>query len=114
MNNGKLPYKIEKGWLLPDAWPGFVRTLRALEIGDSFHIEDPGLATPSTIYSLARREGIRVAVRQMDGGIRIWRVEDQQHLDTASVPRIKKNLRARMGVIMRPLSPAPSNGLKAA
>lgn len=96
--NKQTPFKIDKGIPLPDAWPGFVRTLRALGVGDSFQVEDPGLTTPHTIYSLARREGLRVSVRQMDGGIRVWRVEDRQHMDTASVPRTKKNLRRYMDV----------------
>lgn len=91
-------FKIEHNIPLPDAWPGFVQALRAMNIGDSFLIEDPGLCTPHTIYSLARRENIRVSVRQMDGGIRIWRVEQQQHNNTAAIKRIPKDLNCRMRI----------------
>lgn len=92
----QMDFKIEKGYPLPDAWPGFVRTLRKLKVGDSFHIPDPGLATQATIWALARREGIRVSCRQMQGGLRVWRVEDRQHMDTASVKRVRKDLNRHM------------------
>lgn len=78
-------FEIEKGIPLPDAWPGFVKALRQMEVGDSFFVQDPGLCTMSTIYSLAYREGIRVSIRQQNDGIRIWKVEMRQHMDTASV-----------------------------
>lgn len=53
---------------------GIQPTMRRLQIGDSFLVEDPkgkgrGLATS------AKNVGIKITTRSVEGGIRVWRIE---------------------------------------
>jgi hypothetical protein len=58
-----------------------------MKVGDSFFLPATEEATPSKIinrisaasatYRLRNNNGFRVAVRSLDGGVRVWRVEDK-------------------------------------
>jgi hypothetical protein len=63
---------IEKGVPLPprrERVGGLAATLRALAVGDSFVYQ-----TNRGIGHVAKRAGIVVATRKVEGGYRIWRL----------------------------------------
>ena len=68
-------YKIEKGIPLPK--PGkdvntIVTLIKSMKVGDSFRANHP----PTTFYSAAKYNGVKVAVRKLqEGGFRVWRVK---------------------------------------
>lgn len=81
-NNGE--FKIEKGVPIPARKFGSGRTpkypWRAMEVGDSFFVQsDNPKQTQQAITSTAcnRRShyGSRFTVRQVEGGVRVWRIE---------------------------------------
>jgi len=48
-----------------------------MESNDSFFVPcDPGgvFSTRQSIYASAKRAGVKVSVRKMPGGLRVWRV----------------------------------------
>jgi len=48
--------------------------LREMDIGDSFLLRDATGADQSKLQTTARHHGIRLASRQVRGGVRFWRV----------------------------------------
>lgn len=72
-------YAIEKGVKVPTGrkYPDkrSKYPLRKMEIGDSFLIpHEQSAAAKVTIYSYARSSGIKVKVRTLENGFRVWRV----------------------------------------
>jgi len=72
-------FVIEKGIELPDKrcmgrpdqYPW-----KKMEIGDSFYIPGKtGKGFSSAVYGAAKRNGIKMSIRTVAGGLRIWRVE---------------------------------------
>lgn len=50
--------------------------LKKMEIGDSiFFKEDNSSNIRNSFYSIAKRVGIKILVRRVEGGCRLWRVE---------------------------------------
>ncbi len=48
----------------------------SMQVGDSFAIQKPSKYVESSIHGAAKRSGVKVAVRKIDGGgIRVWRIE---------------------------------------
>jgi hypothetical protein len=66
-------YQIEHALPIPPMHDNKMRrTLAKLEVGDSFLLEG---VSQQTVYSAARRVGIGISTRKMDGeGVRVWRV----------------------------------------
>lgn len=58
-------------------YESIAKSLSRLEVDESMFIE--GASTSSTVYvnakSSAKRLGIKILARTMDGGLRIWRME---------------------------------------
>ncbi|HKQ24128.1 MAG TPA: hypothetical protein VJT81_06765 [Burkholderiales bacterium] len=44
-----------------------------LQVGDSFYVE--GLKNSGGMNNLAKRRGMKIATRHVDGGLRVWRIE---------------------------------------
>jgi hypothetical protein len=62
---------IEHGVALPET--GAKYPFKDMKVGDSFFV--PGATGRSTLYSCARHYGVAVAVRRVDGGLRVWRIK---------------------------------------
>lgn len=73
MKNGSSEPKIEKGVPLPAAkgGTGVTKTLRRMKVGDSF-LSDRKI---EGIHQIAYQIGIKVSVRKMPEGIRVWRTK---------------------------------------
>ena len=76
-----MAYPIERGVPIPPSSdPDELerRAIRALEVGDSFFVPDVGPLGEAfkefAIQSVALGCGVRITVRAMDGGLRVWRV----------------------------------------
>lgn len=53
---------------------GFSKTLREMQVGDSF--ECPFLhGRRQGLYSVAKRAGVKIAIRKKNETMRVWRVE---------------------------------------
>lgn len=76
-------FKIEKSIPLPPPRRGSAKPtkyrrlpLKEMEIGDSFFCRTKDSLTERlSMQNAARRLGMKVAIRSMNGGIRVWRVE---------------------------------------
>ena len=75
------PYQIEDGIPIPKSGSGrpasaYGAALQALEVGQSFLIPSHDLEknTANSVYTLAKRRGYRITVRQLNVGLRVWRV----------------------------------------
>jgi hypothetical protein len=84
-SNGKpmsmnVPFKIEKGVPIPprrgrqSKYP-----VAELGSGESFLVPVGAFKKPqsvvSTLYAAAKRSGVKVSVRIMDDGVRVWRIK---------------------------------------
>ena len=68
--------KIEKGVPIPKARTRTHYPMKEMEVGDSFFIASEGfLNIPSRVIPQAKRLGIKVSTRQVEGGYRVWRTE---------------------------------------
>jgi hypothetical protein len=74
-------YKIEKNIKIPEETSGAMYPLHELEVGDSFFVpmsEDGRsgrrLQTAASGY-MRRHPGIKLIVRTVEGGTRVWRVK---------------------------------------
>ena len=77
-----MSFQIEKGIEIPS---GNQRTkggtkypFAEMEPGDSFVIEvadDKANGRKSSVYTVAKRTGVKVKVAKVEGGLRVWRVE---------------------------------------
>ena len=77
-----MSFQIEKGIEIPS---GNQRTkgstkypFTEMEPGDSFVIEvadDKAAGRKSSVYTTAKRAGVKVKVAKVEGGLRVWRVE---------------------------------------
>lgn len=72
-----MEYQIEKNVPIPDFVPRGARTaiLSRMEVGDSFLVpnEDSRKVTPQ-FSAQAKRLGIQIICRNVEGGSRVWRV----------------------------------------
>lgn len=71
-------FKIEKG--VPAPKPRMkglgIDQFRQMEVGDSFVVpSERGRTFRGNAYNIARRIGIEVTIRRVDGGVRVWRVK---------------------------------------
>lgn len=71
-------YVIEKAIPIPASGKAATKSilLKQLEIGDSFYLEGVSY-NASAIYSfraIAHRLNLKLCVRKVEGGVRIWRV----------------------------------------
>jgi hypothetical protein len=64
---------IEKGISIPPRKGRWINALRSMEIGDSILINAKVAA--STFYVTASRIGIKLTIKQMPDGFRVWRVK---------------------------------------
>lgn len=68
-------FSIDKNVPLP-GMHGVTGTLRRLEVGDSFLIQDASPSHRTQVYHAASRLGIKVSVRVIGANeLRVWRVE---------------------------------------
>jgi hypothetical protein len=69
----KWDVKIEKSIPLPHSWPDI---LKKMEVGDSFLLptSKPG-GTGTNIYTYAKKLGMTMKSRKVNGGVRFWRVK---------------------------------------
>ena len=71
--------KIDKGIPFPLAGVRTIYPFRDLEPGDSFFV--PGKTTTrlaGSVSSAKKRLGIRLACRTENGGVRVWRLPDDE------------------------------------
>ena len=74
-----MTYKIEKG--IPMTKPRAIRErkypIREMKVGDSFLIPEKDLiqSQSQSVRTIASENGYKVAVRKVDGGVRVWRVK---------------------------------------
>jgi hypothetical protein len=73
-------YQIEKGIPIPKkyarVYQGLTKTLRAMEIGDSFVLPNTVTHPHRNVHSTARHAGCKVTARkQPDNSVRVWRIE---------------------------------------
>ena len=82
-------YEIEKNVPVAEPWGGYRYPFKQMEIGDSFFIPADGdlKKTKSSMASRATRYGARTGkrfvVRNVNGGIRVWRVAPKPELVAA-------------------------------
>ena len=71
--------QIEKGIPIPDRARKSSYPFGQMEVGDSFLDRDAAKTISSRAYNAAniwgRNHGVKFAGRQVEGGVRIWRVE---------------------------------------
>jgi len=75
-------YQIEKDIPIPSIShknrPSTIYPLKQMEIGDSFFVPDNDKGKKSTVRSavlvIAKRIGIKIVTRKVEGGLRVWRV----------------------------------------
>lgn len=92
MNKKKIEsgtYKVQKGIPMPGGKRNYARfPLEHMLIGDSFYVpkqdQDPVrlvASIHSAVNSYNRTHGtfLKVATRQDEGGVRVWRIEDIKH-----------------------------------
>lgn len=69
-------FTIEKGIDVP-ARPKnpAIETLKQIRVGESFVVPNPAHVTVQTARVWANNNGIKIATRKCDAGIRVWRLE---------------------------------------
>lgn len=69
-------FRIEKGIPLPPSRRQGKYPIAQLEVGDSFFVPDADLpkSRGQGFHSLGKRYAFKLAIKNEDGGIRIWRV----------------------------------------
>jgi len=70
-------FKIEKGVPIPGQYNnrGMAKTLRVMEIGDSFVAPGKNSSIRSNMAYITRRTGRKFVARQDGEGVRIWRIQ---------------------------------------
>ncbi len=53
----------------------FTEALRAMDVGDSFLLTENPASDRHTAKRAAKRMGIKLTSRTVEGGIRVWRIE---------------------------------------
>jgi len=66
--------RIDKGVPIPAPAAAQKYPMRDLEIGDSFFVPTTNIHGTG-LYNSARRAGIRITLRKVDGGLRCWRTQ---------------------------------------
>lgn len=64
---------IDKGIPMPEGWSKFGNTIREMEVGDSVLLTDQ--RDVSNLQSSAKRIGLRMTSRKVEGGWRVWRIK---------------------------------------
>lgn len=70
--------RIEKGVPIKAFYEaGNTELLKKMEVGDSVFISNNSTTqqTRNRFYSIAKRIGIKVIIRKVEGGARMWRIE---------------------------------------
>lgn len=71
----KFKYEIEKGIEIPEKSLSSIYPFEIMEVGDSFFVDDIKKyeALLSRKAYLFKKFNIKISVRRVDGGIRVWR-----------------------------------------
>lgn len=65
---------IEKDIPMPEHRQGsLVRVVEQMEVGDSFFLPDTNMYQANKYNNVARRMGVSLTMRSIDGGVRVWR-----------------------------------------
>lgn len=79
MSDSNSGLRVESGIELPKrSGGGSVKyPLAKMAVGDSFLIpaDRVGPSTRGSVMGSAKRQGVKVSIRIVDGGLRVWRVE---------------------------------------
>jgi len=69
-------YKVEKGVEIPVKSLSSIYPFEIMEVGDSFFVDDIEKyeALLNRKSSLKRKINIKICVRKVDGGVRVWRI----------------------------------------
>jgi hypothetical protein len=78
--------KVEKGVPLPapTARQGSnIALLKSMQVGDSVFFDDPVATKAQRFYRVAQKLGIKIVIRNVDGGKRLWRTADTRETPDA-------------------------------
>lgn len=70
----KIKMKIEKNIPIPPRQCRYPELVQ-MEIGDSILIKEPRGSVQNTVCRIGKRLGVKFTTRQMNHGVRVWRVK---------------------------------------
>lgn len=69
-------FQIDTGITLPSRKSNpTIETLKVLKVGESFIIPEPEYKSTAYARTWSSQNGIKIATRKTNGGVRVWRLE---------------------------------------
>lgn len=76
-------FQLERGIAIPKSFHGNGRglshpvslTVMAMQVGQSFFVPKGIKCAQSLAYGTAKKAGMKITIRKVEGGLRIWRIK---------------------------------------